>query len=189
MQLQFLRKTGCLQLWPLKWFYEDCANCKWNHTDLSREDWSQKEPLNIHPLARANVPPEKQPPLTPRWLESCLHWQITAKCFTNLKINCSYWNWMNYVASPGSLWACPSKAHIYFSDIISMSSLYKGFGRVSFWLPSNILKGQKKGRGMLEQYQWVNLYLFHRFSFQNSWGGGGWGRKGCVMLTIVLLLL
>jgi hypothetical protein len=45
------------------------------------------------------------------------------------------------------------EVHIYFSDIISMSSLCKGFGHFSTWLPSNPLKGQKYGRRMQETYR------------------------------------
>lgn len=84
--------------------------------------------------------------------------------FTNLTINCNHCLWIDYVARPGSLWASPSEqAHIYISNIVSMSSLHKGFGYFSTWLPSNLLKELKCGKGMLETYWWMNLYLFYRF--------------------------
>lgn len=114
------------------------------------------------------------------WVMSLLGrlWSIV---FTILKINYNHCYWMNYDSSPGSLWATPcEQAHIYFSDIVSMSSLYKGFGYFSTGLPSNLWRNRNMGEGCWRHNWWVNLYLFHRFLFKNqsvvpSWGACGWG--------------
>lgn len=115
-------------------------------------------------------------------------WSIV---FTILKINYNHCYWMNYVASPGSLWASPSEqAHIYFSDIVSMSSLYKGFGYFSTGLPSNLWRDRNMEEGCWRHTdEWICIYLTDSFLkiILLSLPGVGVGEELCDIIIALLL--